>query len=104
MAATARRVEPSIDELKGRFSRGKQRSGIWGSGAMLKRAGLLKACLLGAVLNASALFAGSAFAQFGCCQGGDATGANSGSYGNPTSATGSQTLPRPPSGSATTLP
>ena len=104
MAATARRVEPSIDELKGRFSRGKQRSGIWGSGAMLKRAGLLKACLLGAVLNASALFAGSAFAQFGCCQGGDATGANFWTEGNATSAQWPPNPPPPPAASVTTLP
>jgi MtrB/PioB family decaheme-associated outer membrane protein len=60
---------------------------------MLKRAGLVKACLLGAVLNASALFAGSALAQQGCCEGGNATGANAWTEGNATSA---QWPPNPP--------
>jgi len=60
---------------------------------MLKRAGLVQACLLGAALNALALFAGNAFAQQGCCEGGDATGANAWTEGNATSA---QWPPNPP--------
>jgi hypothetical protein len=70
---------------------------------MLKRAGLVQACLLGAVLNATALFAGTAFAQQGCCEGGDATGANAWTEGNATSA---QWPPNPPPSAAivTTLP
>jgi MtrB/PioB family decaheme-associated outer membrane protein len=60
---------------------------------MLKRAGLVQACLLGAALNATALFAGTAFAQQGCCEGGDATGANAWTEGNATSA---QWPPNPP--------
>ena len=80
------------DEVSERISQESIESN-WGSGAMLKRAGLVKACLLGAVLNASALFAGSVLAQQGCCEGGNATGANAWTEGNATSA---QWPPNPP--------
>src|SRR3974390_2460226 len=63
---------------------------------MSNRAGLVQACLLGAVLNASALFAGNAFAQQGCCEGGDATGANAWTEGNATSAQWPPNPPPPP--------
>src|SRR3974390_1140223 len=63
---------------------------------MSNRAGLVQACLLGAMLNASALFAGSAFAQQGCCEGGDATGANAWTEGNATSAQWPPNPPPPP--------
>jgi MtrB/PioB family decaheme-associated outer membrane protein len=102
MAPTARRVVLSIDELKGR--QGEATSGIWGSGAMLKRTGLVQACLLGAVVNGSALFAGNALAQYGCCQGGDATGANAWTEGNATSAQWPPNPPPPPAAIVTTLP
>jgi MtrB/PioB family decaheme-associated outer membrane protein len=70
---------------------------------MLKRAGLVKACLLGIVLNASALFADNAFAQQGCCEGGDATGANAWTEGNATSAQWPPNPPPPPA-NIVTLP
>ena len=70
---------------------------------MLKRAGLVQACLLGAVLNATALFAGTAFAQQGCCEGGDATGANAWTEGNATSAQWPPNPPPPPA-NIVTLP
>src|SRR6516165_731190 len=70
---------------------------------MLKRAGLVQACLLGAVLNALALFASSAFAQQGCCEGGDATGANAWTEGNGTSAQWPPNPPPPPA-NIVTLP
>ena len=92
MAATVRPVGLCSDEVSQRISR-ESIEANWGSGAMLKRAGLLKACLLGAVLNASALFGGNAFAQQGCCEGGNATGANAWTEGNATSA---QWPPNPP--------
>jgi MtrB/PioB family decaheme-associated outer membrane protein len=70
---------------------------------MLNRGGLVQACLLGAVLNATALFAGNAFAQQGCCEGGDATGANAWTEGDATSAQWPPN-PSPPPANIVTLP
>src|ERR1700741_2859948 len=75
---------------------------------MPNRSGLAQWCAVGAALGAAALISTNAAAQTlvnpvvtniqGCCEGGDATGANAWTNGNSTAAAGPADLPTPTKG------